>query len=146
AKFGTGRSTIRTTQDLMIFSGIPKVVREGDMIQAQFTLRNTTAKALDVSVSGRVAGGIAGLEIAELPIPAGESKEVAWNLDVPSDVTALTYEMTVKAKGGPSDKIKVTQEVAPAVPVHVYQATLSQVDGKYAIEVERPKAALPGRG
>ena len=30
AKFGTGAASVRTTQDLMLLSGLPPVVREGD--------------------------------------------------------------------------------------------------------------------
>nr|MBP6305609.1 alpha-2-macroglobulin [Giesbergeria sp.] len=42
--FGTGSTTVRTTQDLQIISGLPPLVREGDQFRAQFTLRNTTKK------------------------------------------------------------------------------------------------------
>ena len=54
-RFGMGQATIRSTQDLMILSGIPPLVREGDRLRAESTLRNTTNRTLDVHVSGQVA-------------------------------------------------------------------------------------------
>ena len=36
------RASIRATQDLMVLSGLPPLVREGDRFRATFTLRNTT--------------------------------------------------------------------------------------------------------
>jgi uncharacterized protein YfaS (alpha-2-macroglobulin family) len=35
--FGTGQTTVQTTQDLQIISGLPPLVREGDAFRAQFT-------------------------------------------------------------------------------------------------------------
>ncbi len=49
--FGTGETSIRTTQDLMIFSGIPSLVRNGDKFIAGFTVRNTTEKPIDAAAS-----------------------------------------------------------------------------------------------
>ncbi|HOX23921.1 MAG TPA: alpha-2-macroglobulin family protein, partial [Elusimicrobiales bacterium] len=50
-KFGTGASSIRTTQDLSIFSGLAPVVREGDKYRAYFTVRNSSAQTSTVSLS-----------------------------------------------------------------------------------------------
>jgi len=49
--FGTGSTSIRTTQDLQIIAGLPPLVREDDRFQAQFTLRNTTKQAMKVQVT-----------------------------------------------------------------------------------------------
>src|SRR6185295_16532072 len=50
-KFGDGKATVRTTQDLMLFSGLPPVVREQDEFSAMFTLRNTTAQPVAVQLA-----------------------------------------------------------------------------------------------
>ena len=50
--FGTGETSIRTTQDLMIFSGIPPFVREGDYFKAGFTVRNASSRSMDLTVTG----------------------------------------------------------------------------------------------
>ncbi|GAB2490016.1 MG2 domain-containing protein [Comamonas humi] len=161
--FGTGSTSIRTTQDLQIISGLPPLVREGDQFEAQLTLRNTTSKAMRVKVS---------LSSAQLPtelstvnlfspvevgaktveIPAGESQLVSWPVTAPQSlIAARSGEVlwTLSAKdenSGASDALKVSQRIVPAVPVTVRQATLVQLDGSYELPVEIPATAQPGRG
>jgi len=53
--FGTGASEIRSTQDLMLLSGLPSLVREGDRLRAGFTVRNATNGKLDVKLVASVA-------------------------------------------------------------------------------------------
>ncbi|HLB31263.1 MAG TPA: MG2 domain-containing protein, partial [Gammaproteobacteria bacterium] len=48
--FGTGDTTIRSTQDLMLLSGLPPLAREGDRLLATFTVRNATSAAMDNAV------------------------------------------------------------------------------------------------
>ncbi len=55
-RFGTGSTTIRSTQDITLFSGIPPLVRDGDRFRAEFTVRNTTAQTMDVTVRGVIDG------------------------------------------------------------------------------------------
>jgi uncharacterized protein YfaS (alpha-2-macroglobulin family) len=52
--FGTGATSIQSTQSLMILSGLPPLVREGDQFKAGFTLRNTTAGSMEVEFSAKV--------------------------------------------------------------------------------------------
>ncbi len=40
--FGTGQTAIRSTQELMLFSGLPPLVREQDSYRAAFTVRNAS--------------------------------------------------------------------------------------------------------
>ncbi len=51
--FGTGSTNIATTQDLLLLSGLPPVVREGDRYLATFTVRNTTAKTASVRAAAK---------------------------------------------------------------------------------------------
>jgi hypothetical protein len=44
ALFGTGEASIRSTQDLMLLSGLPPVVREADRYRATFTVRNASER------------------------------------------------------------------------------------------------------
>ncbi len=111
--FGTGRTSIRTTQDLQIVSGLPPLVREDDRFRAQLTLRNTTQKAMKVEVvprmtlllapglaaersgpagassspggAGQAAAGAGALLASQtVEIPPGEAREVAWNVTAPA--------------------------------------------------------------
>jgi uncharacterized protein YfaS (alpha-2-macroglobulin family) len=43
--FGTGSTSIRSSQDLLMLSGVAPLVREGDQFRAEFPLRNTTDQA-----------------------------------------------------------------------------------------------------
>ncbi|HDR9336567.1 TPA: alpha-2-macroglobulin, partial [Burkholderia multivorans] len=131
-RFGTGSTSIRSTQDLQLISGLPPLVREGDAFRAQITLRNTTDRAMQVAVTPRVTG----LDLAPqtVSIAANAAAEVGWTVTVPEqalDATgALNWRIEAAEQGGKraSDALAVAQKVVPALPVTVQQATLAQVD------------------
>ena len=144
--FGTGQAEVRSTQDLMLLSGLPALVREGDRLRAIYTVRNTTGAALDVALTAKA--GAQSLPTQKVTLAAGQAKEIGWDYQVPAGVTALAWEVgaSANAGGGARDSIKVSQKVAPAVPVRTTQATLLQLDGKQSMAVRLPDDALPGRG
>ncbi|PZQ56007.1 MAG: alpha-2-macroglobulin, partial [Variovorax paradoxus] len=148
--FGTGQTTIQSTQDLQIISGLPPLVREEDQFRAQITLRNTTQKAMKVEATPRAT--LLTLEPQTVDIPAGEAREVAWTVTAPAQLAqtraeAILWEIEAKDTiGGARDALKVRQRIVPAVPLTVQQATLVQIDGPFTIDVAPPADALPGRG
>ncbi|KQX96257.1 alpha-2-macroglobulin family protein [Variovorax sp. Root473] len=148
--FGTGQASIQATQDLQIISGLPPLVREDDQFRAQITLRNTTQKPMKVEATPRAT--LLTLETQTVDIPAGESREVAWNVTAPAQLAqtraeAILWEIEAKdTVGGARDALKVRQRIVPAVPLTVQQATLVQVDGPFTLDVAPPADALPGRG
>jgi len=145
--FGTGSTSIQSTQDLMILSGLPPLVREGDQFKAGFTVRNTTNRNMEVDVSAKVEGISQTLNPMAVSLIPGEAKEIGWDALVPLNVEMLRWEVEVREKGSETgDRIKVTQKVIPAVPVRTFQATIAQVDKEFKISVERSKDGLPGRG
>ncbi|HVP71257.1 MAG TPA: alpha-2-macroglobulin family protein, partial [Gemmatimonadaceae bacterium] len=153
ARFGTGRATVRTTQDLMLLSGLPPVVREQDDFSASFTLRNTTAARLDArfawSVRDKPAGDAAGKVVASceqaLGLAPNESRAVGLPVKVPVGPQKLYWEATATA-GGARDTLRVTQEVIEVYPVRVYQATLARIDKPIEFPVAIPSDAIRGRG
>ena len=146
-RFGSGATSIRSTQDLMLLSAIPPVVREGDRFRSEFTVRNTMARTLDVLVSGRVRGLAQPLETHAVNLVPGEAKVTGWPITVPTGVDALVYEVEAQQPGGPSDRVRVTQQVRAVVPVRTYQATLSRWEAPELRQpVERPADAIPARG
>ena len=151
-RFGTGQTTIRSSQDLMILSGIPPLVREGDHLRIESTLRNTTERPLEVQISGQMTGLNAPLAAQDLILPAGESKLVGWDVTIPSGVTQLEYELSAVERNPTldqqpvSDRIRVTQKVAPAVHVRTFQATLQRLEQPIEQSVRLPMGAIPGRG
>lgn len=151
--FGKGQAAIRTTQDLQIISGLPPLVREDDLFRAQVTLRNTSAKAMKVEVTPRAT--LLELKAQTVEIPAGEAREVAWDVKAPAQLSgtraeALIWEIAARDTSGGADAaqdaLKVSQRIVPAVPLSVQQATLVQVDGSFTMPVAPPADALPGRG
>jgi len=151
--FGTGQTVIRSTQDLMLLSGLPAVVREGDRLRAGFTLRNASAADLRVDVGAAVAadGGKArALPRQTVSIGAGQAQDVGWDFQVPAGAASLSWQLEATAADGAgaqlADRISVTQKVATATPVRTLQATLLQLDTPQSMKVQAPADALPGRG
>ncbi len=116
--FGTGQASLTTAQDLQIISGLPPLVRAGDSYRAQFTLRNTTAKAMKVTLAPRATMVGAAAEPATaataattasgarsvtastsvttapltpqtLDIPPGESRDAHWSVTAPAALAFL---------------------------------------------------------
>ncbi len=150
ALFGTGEATIRSTQDLMLLSGLPQLVREGDKFRATFTVRNASQRPLDLTVEARASAAgkaLEGIEPRTLTLAAGEAREASFDVAAPVGATSIAWQVDVAAKDGSArDSIKVSQRVEAAVPDRIYQATIQQVTAPQSIPVERPADAIPGRG
>ena len=145
-RLGTGSATIESTQDLQLISGLPPLVREGDAFRAQFTLRNTTARAMKVVVTPNVPPLVLASQTVDLA--PDSSREIAWTATVPdglaeADLPALVWNVSAVEQGGAhaADAVKLTQRVAAALPVTVQQATLAQVDGTLSLPVAPPANA-----
>jgi uncharacterized protein YfaS (alpha-2-macroglobulin family) len=145
--FGTGSASIQSTQDLMLFSGLPPLVREQDKFRAGFTVRNASDRAIDAVVTAKQLGGAALAPIA-VNLPAGESRNVGWDVSVPIDSNAMKWEVNIRENGAneDGDRLKVSQKVIAAVPVRTLQATITQLDAPQSIAVKLPDGAIPGRG
>ncbi len=155
--FGTGQTAIRSSQDLMLFSGLPPLVREQDSFRAGFTVRNAGDVPVHAEVAAtytpeanakRAAGNA--LEAIVLELQPGTSQDIAWDVKVPLNVDTLRWEIKAVATrldGATSgDTMKAVEKVIPAVPVSTYQATLSQLAAPLSLKVAIPSAAIPGRG
>ncbi len=145
-RFGTGYTSIRTTQDLILFSGLPPLVRQGDKFLSTFTVRNTTERPLQVRVSGRVTPQAESLEPQTVSLASGESRVIGWNITAPAGTDSLKYEIEAAGDGGAGDRMSITQKIVPALPVRTLQATLTQVEKSFRMDVERPADSLPGLG
>ncbi|MCC7113272.1 MAG: alpha-2-macroglobulin [Burkholderiales bacterium] len=153
--FGTGEASVRATQDLMLLSGLPQRVRDGDRFAATFTVRNASERPIDVSVAPRAAAGAAvlpGLDARTLALAPGEARELAWTAQVPTAATSLAWQVDASARAGADgavvarDSIKLSQGVTPLVPERTWQATILRLDAPRSVPVERPADAIPGRG
>jgi alpha-2-macroglobulin len=145
-RFGTGSTSIRSTQDLMIMSGIAPVVRQGDKFRSTFTVRNTTERSLQIRIAANVNGISEQPQPQDISLGSAESKEIGWNLTAPTGTDSLKYLIEATAAEGIGDRLSVTQRVVPPVPARTFQATLLQLAGDYRLQVERPGDAVPGLG
>lgn len=149
-RFGSGSATIAATQDLQMISGLPPLVREDDRYRAMFTLRNTTQRAMTVEATARATLVDAqALPTQTVQIPAGEAREIGWDVTAPallafSRAGTVMWEVAAaeKGTGGASDKLKIAQQIVPAVPVTVQQATLAQLTPNLSVPVQAPAGAL----
>jgi uncharacterized protein YfaS (alpha-2-macroglobulin family) len=144
--FGTGSAGITTTQDLILLSGLPPLVREGDRFLATFTARNTSNAPQRVTLEATLTPGQP-LDSREIELAPGEARDVAWSVVAPVGATRLGWEVRLrKADGASGDRLQVTQQVTAALPVRTYQATMTQLTAPWAVPVALPQGALPGRG
>ncbi len=146
--FATGSTSIRSTQDLMLFAGVSPIIRTGDSFDAQFTVRNASERAFEAAVSTRVEGLAAAQQpVQKVQLDPGDGKSISWKINVPTGVAQLKYHVdATTAAGGPSDHLLITQRVLSAVPVRTYQATLLRWDKPIEQPVARPADALTDAG
>ena len=157
--FGTGAAAIRATQDLMLLSGLPPLVREGDSFRAIVTVRNASERRIRATLFASADPKPAArkklppLETREVDLAAGETREVQWEAVVPVDATALEWRVDAVEGAGSAppgeaarDSLKVSQRVVPATPERTFQATIFQLSEPQNVVVQRPQDAIPGRG
>lgn len=147
--FGTGRTHIQSTQDLMLLSGLSDVVREGDRFKAVFTVRNTTDRDITAEAKARITDERGVRELPDLKegLKPGEAREVSWEVTVPAGVGTMKWEVEAADLAGTGrDSVRVTQKVAPLLVPRVVQATIAQLDGTMRLSVEKPREASPAKG
>ena len=145
--FGSGQTSIRSTQDLMLLSGLPPLVRQGDRFKALFTARNASTRNMEIEVAAQVEDGkeTRKLKTVKQDLKAGEARLVGWEIKVPQGIEMQKWEVTARATDGTAqDALKVSQKVIAAIPVRTIQGTILQVDGKAEMAVEQPRDAVPG--
>ena len=152
-QFGSATATIRTTQEVMLFAGLPPFVREGDQFAAMVTVRNGGARPLTLDVSAAMTAGAAEKPVGtqRVSLKAGEAGTLSFPASVPFDATKLNWNISATEVGAAAparDALKFVQTVGAAYPVRLYQQTLEQLEpGKArSFPVQKPAGALAGRG
>ncbi len=143
--FGSGEATVRTAQDLTIFPGLPPLVRSGDNFAAIYTLRNGSDRAMKVTAMMKLSPAVATAGPLTVTVPAGGAVPVMWTLNAPDGVSKLEWTVEARSEDGRAvDTVVATQDVAPAVPVETWAATLFRVGANTTLPVTPPAGALPG--
>ncbi len=157
-RFGQGHTVVRVSQDLQMLSGLAPLVREGDRFEASFTLRNSTQRTLQVkaTLAGSAVAALdgavqpLGLPTQTVQLAAGAASEVRWTVEVPAGTSRIDWQAGATEEGGGTgparDSLKLSQAVAPTVPVRVMQAALQPLQGNFSLPVAAPTDSLPGRG
>lgn len=145
-QFGTGFASIRSTQDLMLLSGVSPIIRNRDSFAAEFTVRNASDRALDATVNAKIEGLVQVPAPQNLALAPGQGTTISWNVDVPAVVRELKYHVDATVAHGPSDHLLITQRVIPAVPLRALQATLLHYENPIVQPVSLPAGAITGEG
>ncbi len=143
--FGTGMASVRTSQDLQLFSALPPLVRTGDFFGASFTLRNSSDKPMRVTATVKVNPGVANGKPLTVDLAPGSAQAVTWNLTAPEGLAKLDWTVEAKSADGKAiDRVAVSQDIIPAVPFEVWAATLARVGAGSSIPIAPPAGALSG--
>lgn len=158
--FGTGFLSIRTTQEVMLHSGLPPVVRSGDRFQATITVRNGADRPLQMEVSGEVSQSINGTTLAKQPLASqqlqlapGEAQELVWPMVAPENCDQLAWTITAGEQSSfgdtpnqARDELKFVQAVRAPYPVRTAERTMTRLEKPLNLPVARPADALPDKG
>lgn len=143
--FGSGETSVRTVQDLAVISGLPELVRSGDIYDARFTLRNSTAKAMRVTAAADVSPNGAPLQPISVDLPAGAAVPISWSVTAPEASEPLTWRVSVRSADGKQfDAVEISQNIAPAIPLESWAQSLIALDGDKSLPIAVPAGALAG--
>lgn len=146
SRFGTGWTGIRAIRDLQVSSGLAPVVRTGDRVEAHFTVRNGTTKAMRIAMGAQVAN-LGAQPPRQVELAPGDAREVSWPVTVPDGVDSLSWYVNARDLDSPAlDAIRVGQAVQPAVPVRLVAGQMVRLDQPLDLPVAPPTDALPDRG
>ena len=165
SQFGEGEASFSVTQPLQLMSGLPEVLRAGDELVQQLTVRNASQQAMNVTLTAQAervgsdsAPALRALDAAaqaergltlnrQIQLAPGSNQTVLWRLRVPEGVSQLKWQFSASSPGKQAverDTLLIDQRVLPAIEPTVRSATLLQLsDAPNAIAVAQPTGALP---
>jgi hypothetical protein len=87
-------------------------------------------------------------ERREIKLDAESATELIWPGEAPEGINAVVWEFDAsergQAAGAAHDSLRISQQVAPAVPVTVRQADFARVEGTLEIPAAAPTGAIAG--
>lgn len=163
-RFGTGKASIVSTQDVQVIGGLPAQVREGDQYQAMVTVRNSSTRDMNLQVQAGYTG--AGVDAVNLTpqtvaLTAGQAQTLNWTVQAPEsdqlmpsvtlDWIFQAQEHTAASSGQgdaqklATDRLAFKQVVTPVFAVRTRQSTLLSLDSDQSgisLPVSAPEGAL----
>ncbi|WP_374029551.1 alpha-2-macroglobulin [Bdellovibrio bacteriovorus] len=145
-QFGTGWTSIQSSQDIMILPGLAGVARTGDEFLAGFTIRNASEQTQSLDVSLQVHPLTEKFSSQKMTLKPQETKEVFWKIKVPESVKTLDYVLTAKnAQGKAVDEIKKSQAVLPLRSATIYQSQWGAWPEFNKLSLQQPAGAERGQ-
>ncbi len=139
-RFGTGETSIRTTRDLQLFSGLPKVMRHGDDFRATVTLRNSTTRPISAEAMAEVDSKP--LQKREMRIAAGESALISWDVKAAGTGPESVWKFDANEKGNArGDSLRVKQALITPLPIRTVADATAEVKGRASMSL-KPDAAV----
>ncbi|HAZ11211.1 MAG: hypothetical protein A2X86_08435 [Bdellovibrionales bacterium GWA2_49_15] len=140
-QFGVAEASIKSTQDILTFSGLSNVLRVGDQTFARYQLKNTTSKTY--SLSAAYSNSVGGKVQAPVELAANESKSLAFPF-VASDVPKIEHSLILREKTKVLDQLKNTQKILPLVRPYIKQADLVELKKELTVPASSPDSAHAG--
>lgn len=144
-RFGTGEASIRTTRDLQLFSGLPKVMRHDDQFRATVTLRNSTQRPITSEAMAEIDGKP--LQKREVRIAAGESALISWDVKAATTGPESVWKFDAMEKGASrGDSLRVKQSLITPLPIRTVADATTEVKGKASMTLKADSALANAAG
>ncbi len=142
-EFGTGQASIRTSQEIQVFSSVTPILREGDSAFLDFRVRNATKLSKNLTASLTSSDG-SNFEIKSLRLEPESSQTVRWNQVIPPRDSNLDRNLTFEIKDEKNtvvDRLKVSQILETTLKERVYQGNFFQWTEKVEESIKAPEDA-----
>jgi len=151
--FGSGSEEVQATKDLMVFGGASLLSRHGDQFGLEYTLRNSTAKSMDLEL-----GFEAFVDAQKKPfkfdkrniiLKAGETQTVVFDVKAPHMGSKLKYLLkSTESRAGVLDLLESTQKLISPLQVRTLMSEIKQVsnDKENVLKLQLPVNAYPNVG
>jgi uncharacterized protein YfaS (alpha-2-macroglobulin family) len=145
--FGSGNTTIEVNKNLILYSGIAPMMRQGDVVQASITARNTTTTPMSVLLTVQSSNIKSLPKLDPIALKANESRTISVPLVIPQGISSAEFMISAKDQNSKNqDSLLVKSKIEPAVAVQVLQATLFQLEKPQKIPVQQPADNISGQG
>lgn len=114
-RFGTASANIRTRQEILSYASASPFVREGDRIRPGISLKNTTAKSIQVQLRVKSNPDL-NLASKSVVLAPSASETVFWETEVPKGVKEIVYDFSTEASSiSFTDTLRFKQTVGTAI-------------------------------
>lgn len=142
-KFGDGRASLVSQQDIQLRATLPQLVRLNDDYQASATLRNASGTARTVHVQGFADDR----PLSERPVTLkpNESQEVFWQVRAPDKAATVNWRFVAKTGAVIEDEMAIKQSVVPVLLPALVSSDLVKVDKTWSLPLGQAADAIAGQ-